>query len=575
MAWTNPSLSQQGAPQLSKCQNCGQLLLAGTTSCSQCGTAVGTAAPPPGFTIGELPRGFVINNMYRIDAKLGEGGMGIVYRATDINTNLSVVVKAIRPEFSSREDYKKRILTEGTVLANINHQHVVPMRAVIAEAGTTFLILQYIEGESLDKTLARYGKEGELMPVEDALSIFLQVLQGLGAAHNKGVIHRDIKPGNIMIQSSDSTALVTDFGIAKDQKLSAAATNFKTGVIGSPHYFSPEQITADRNIDRRTDIYSLGIMLFEMLAGKVPFDGASQFAMMKMHTDTPIPSIRASRPEVPAHVETAINKACEKDRENRFASTAEMACAILDIPFDPKTSGAVPLPPISLRGSRDQSGTGGNTTGGSTTHTIGGSASQTQNTKKRNIIILTSAASIAIIAAVIGFSAISTGPTCQTNETACGKACCNNNTSECVDGSCACKPGAPCENNKVCDANHACVDGCLIDGKPFLFGSPNPYNACQVCANSSPTAWKPSPKGTPCKNGGSACNAMGTCVFTPSIAAGDDFTCGVTKDGTVLCWGNNKHGQLGAKPADPEASTAKSTRMQVADLSSIASITVG
>ncbi|MCL2822803.1 MAG: serine/threonine protein kinase, partial [Polyangiaceae bacterium] len=323
------------------CPNCRQPNLPGSRLCSQCGAsftgAQGLQHPPPQAPVqpqhptassGILPIGHVINNMYRIDGILGEGGMGIVYRATEIASQQPVVVKAIRPEFTDREDFRARILDEGRVVAKIDHQNVVQMRAVFAHESNIFLVLQFVDGESLDKTLARYVEHRKFMPLENVMAIFDQILQGVGAAHEEGVIHRDIKPGNILLQSKNAKAKVTDFGIAKAQYDQRAATKMTMGIIGSPHYISPEQINAVADIDARTDIYSLGIMLFEMLAGRVPFDAPTQYAMMTHHLTSPIPSIRNIRPDVPEHIENVICRACAKDRTQRYASTKEMARAI-------------------------------------------------------------------------------------------------------------------------------------------------------------------------------------------------------------------------------------------------------
>lgn len=503
--------------------------------------------------------------MYRIDGVLGEGGMGIVYRATEIAINHPVVVKAIRPEFSDRADFRARILDEGRAVARIDHQNVVQMRSVFAHAANIFLVLQFVEGESLDRTLARYVEKRQFMPIDKALAIFDQILQGVGAAHGKSVIHRDIKPANIMIQAEDSRVKVTDFGIAKAQYDTRAATQMTMGIIGSPHYISPEQIKAVPDIDARTDIYSLGIVLFEMLAGRVPFDAPTQYDMMTLHMTVPIPSIRTIRPDVPVHVENVICRACAKDRAERFSSTSEMARALREVGGagmertvvgGPQNSGQS-IPPGSAFPPSERGKFADETvaqSGGSTIGPLIGAGScekiattfVQRNTHTRNIVVIAGMASVVLVAALIVIAIIKPrAPTCRTDETPCAEGCCNNATNECVAGVCTCKTGTPCGEGKVCNADHACVDGCLINGQFFSRGTTNPNNVCQMCADSNPVAWEPSPKGTQCKTGGSSCDGAGSCMFVPSIATGPGFTCGVTKAGSVKCWGDNDLGQLG------------------------------
>ncbi|MCL2822805.1 MAG: protein kinase [Polyangiaceae bacterium] len=591
--------------------------------------------------------------MYRIDHKIAEGGMGIVYRATEVAINHPVVVKAIRPEFAEREDFRARILDEGKVVAGIAHQNVVQMRSVFELDKNIYLVLEFVEGESLDITLARNLKNRQYLPVDAALSIFDQILQGVGAAHEEGVIHRDLKPANIMIQKKNSRAKVTDFGIAKARDSQRAATKMTMGIIGSPHYVSPEQIKAIADIDARTDVYSLGIVLYEMLALKVPFDANAQFDIMALHLQMPIPSIRAIRPDVPVHVENVICKACAKNRDQRFASTSEMAAALKGMPIQNNWSGPgvggdtvplddkpvdslpvpLPFPPIPTGGQRidnqwtgnqqtgpqlagaHQTGTqlaGPHQTGGQQpfglqgvtppsypgqppSHAPGGpfvphppaiprqpivhtpdfvgpnglppagltagpltfpnpppkTTTPRKDLKKLNVIVLASAAALVLIATIVGIATRSGSESsgkaedvaCPPTYTPCGKTCCNDKSSECVGGNCVCRTGTTCDDGKVCNPLHACVDGCMIDGKFFAHGAPNPNNACQMCAKTNTLAWAPSPAGTPCTTGGSACDGIGACVYTPSIAAGDHFTCGVTKDGTVKCWGTNDKGQ--------------------------------
>jgi len=405
--------------------------------------------------------------MYRIDGVLGEGGMSIVYRATEITINHPVVIKAIRPEYTHREDYRARIIDEGRAVAKIDDHNVVQMRSVFAQGADIFLVLQYVDGESLDKTLRRYAERRQFMPLDKVIAIFEQILQGVGAAHAKGVIHRDLKPANIMIQSDDSRAKVMDFGISKAQYDERAAAEMTIGIIGSPLYISPEQINAEPDIDTRTDIYSLGIMLFEMLAGRVPFDAPTDYETMTLHISSPVPSIRAFRPDVPVHVEDVIYKACAKARGARFASTAEMARALREgvvVGQDRTVFGNGPSfqpGPISgpnnsmlgLSGPQFGGGMGGPMVGvGPVIPPVPGGGSR--NAGSRNTVLVVVAVCVAVGVALIVVIAI----------------------------------------------------------------------VIVFAARGRSTSQAKDPT---------------------SIAAGEHFTCGVTKSGSVKCWGENKNGELG------------------------------
>ena len=294
---------------------------------------------PPPAPPGVLSPGTVVDGKYDIESVLGEGGMGVVYLARDIHTEVPVVVKAIRSEYAHRPEFKSRILAEGRALATIDHNNVVRLNAVVVEPDALYLVMQFIEGESLDKTIERYVAQQTPMPVDLVLKIFFQVLDGVGAAHGEGVIHRDLKPANILIRQRDAVAKVTDFGIAKAEEDAQAGRGQTKGIIGSLLYMAPEQIKGRRDLDKRVDIYGLGILLYELLVGRVPFDAPSEFEIMKLHLEGQIPMISRMRPDVPPYIDAVIQKACAKKRDDRFASTLEMAAALRE---GQATSRAVP-----------------------------------------------------------------------------------------------------------------------------------------------------------------------------------------------------------------------------------------
>lgn len=273
-----------------------------------------------------LPPGALVDKKYAILRVLGEGGMGVVYLARDVHTGLDVVVKAVRSELAHRDDVRARTLAEGRALAQIDHPNVVHLRSIAVEGPSLYLVMQYIEGENLDKIIRRHAERGEKMPVDEALAIFRQIAAGVGAAHQEGVVHRDLKPANVLLRTKDRVAKVTDFGIALVP--TEKERPHTRGILGSLWYMSPEQVTGRRDLDHRVDIYALGILLYQMLVGRVPFDAKSDYEIMKLHAEAPMPLVGASRGDVPPAVDELVQRACAKDREHRFARCEELIAAV-------------------------------------------------------------------------------------------------------------------------------------------------------------------------------------------------------------------------------------------------------
>jgi len=267
---------------------------------------------------------------YRLAELLSRGGMGVVYLAEDVHTGVPIVLKAVRPELAHRKDIRDRTLTEGRTLARIDHPNVVHLNAIVEDATGLWLVMQYIDGESLDHTIKRYTKEGGTIAFTVAIDIFRQILNGVGAAHHEGVVHRDLKPANVLVRRKDGVVKVTDFGIAKpSEEMRAGAGAGKTkGVIGSLWYMAPEQVQGRRDLDMRADIYALGILLFELLTGHVPFNAESSYEIMRMHVEVPLPSVVAERSDAPAWIDEVLGRACAKAREARFSSCEEFLAAI-------------------------------------------------------------------------------------------------------------------------------------------------------------------------------------------------------------------------------------------------------
>jgi serine/threonine protein kinase len=291
-----------------------------------------------------LAPGTIVDRKYKIEKLLGEGGMGIVWLCRDIVTDVPVVLKAIRSEYTHLKDYRARILAEGRALARIDHPNVVRLNAVVAEENEVCLVMQFVEGESLDVSIERHVANKTSFSLLEVISIFRQIVSGVAAAHAEGIIHRDLKPGNVLIRAKDGVVKVTDFGIAKEESEAQEGKGNTVGVIGSVRYMAPEQCTGQKDLDKRLDIYALGIVLFELLTGTRPFDG-SGFELMSKHVHDPLPSVSALRPDVPQWLEIIVRRCTEKKRELRYASCEELLAQIpTDLQSRPSTT--VPGAPV-------------------------------------------------------------------------------------------------------------------------------------------------------------------------------------------------------------------------------------
>src|ERR1051326_460056 len=261
---------------------------------------------------------------YTIDREIGAGGMATVYLARDLRHQRKVALKVLNPELGAVLGVE-RFLSEIRVTANLQHPNLLALFDSGAAEGLLFYVMPYVEGESLG---ARLDREKQL-PVEEAIRIAMAVGNALDYAHRHGVIHRDLKPDNILLH--EGQPLVADFGIALAVSNAGGSRITQTGLsLGTPQYMSPEQATGDRTIDGRTDIYSLGAVLYEMLAGDPPHIGSTAHAIIaKVLMDKPR-SLRLTRSAVPAHVDAAVERALEKLPADRFATAHEFVDALAD-----------------------------------------------------------------------------------------------------------------------------------------------------------------------------------------------------------------------------------------------------
>jgi len=285
---------------------------------------------------------------YRMEEEIARGSMGIVYRAVHTVFEEIVAIKAILPELTLNPELRQRFLNEAKIQRRLEHPNIVQIRKFLIHQEKLYIVMEFIEGETLADRLRRLGRP---MPVSDVILIFRQMLEGLGFAHSQGVIHRDIKPSNIML-TGQGVAKLTDFGIA--HALGTANFTRMGKALGAPAYMSPEQIQGAQ-LDHRTDLYSLGILLYEMLAGRVPFehpqDADSDYAVLTAHINqAPTPPSHWV-PNIPPPLEAATLKALEKRPENRFASCEEFQAGLLRSPAPTGGPAIVPQPePVVPKG---------------------------------------------------------------------------------------------------------------------------------------------------------------------------------------------------------------------------------
>jgi serine/threonine-protein kinase len=259
---------------------------------------------------------------YRVEGVLGRGGMATVFLATDIRHQRRVAIKVLRPEVASALG-TARFLREINIASALTHPHLVPLYDSGEAGDRLYYVMPFIQGETLR---ARLKRERQLS-LEDALRITLDVAEGLGYAHQQGVVHRDIKPENILFQSG--RAMVADFGIARAIAASATESVTTSGiVIGTAPYMSPEQAAGERELDARSDLYSLGCVLYEMLTGEPPFSGANVQAIIARHIAERAPSISVVRPDLPESVDAMVRRALAKTPADRFATAADFSATV-------------------------------------------------------------------------------------------------------------------------------------------------------------------------------------------------------------------------------------------------------
>jgi len=268
--------------------------------------------------------GQVLGGRYQIEELLGQGGMSAVYKARDPNLQRTVAIKLIHPHLSDNEEFVRRFESEATSIARLRHPNIVQVYDFNHEGDLYFMVLEFVAGETLQSRIKRLNASGRYLPLRDALHFTMDVCKAADYAHQRGLIHRDIKPANVMLDVTGN-AILMDFGIAR---MLGGQQHTATGaVLGTALYMSPEQIQG-LHPDARSDIYSIGVMLFEALGGRPPFEADSVMTLMMMHLNDPVPDLSQLNPDIPQGVKVIVNRALEKDRNNRFQSCSEMAAAL-------------------------------------------------------------------------------------------------------------------------------------------------------------------------------------------------------------------------------------------------------
>lgn len=263
-----------------------------------------------------LSKGQKINDRYEIVKSIGEGGMANVYLANDKILDRKVAIKVLRGDLSADEKFVRRFQREALSVSNLSHPNIVEVYDVGEEDGQYYIVMEYIEG----KTLKQLLNKRESLTLTEVIDIMTQLTDGIAHAHESYIIHRDIKPQNIMIED-DGKIKITDFGIA--MALNATQITQTNSVMGSVHYLPPEQASG-KGATIKGDIYSLGILMYELLTGTVPFKGDNAVEIALKHMKDKIPSVRKQNPAIPQSVENIILKAAAKNPRNRYETAREM-----------------------------------------------------------------------------------------------------------------------------------------------------------------------------------------------------------------------------------------------------------
>jgi serine/threonine protein kinase len=295
-----------------------------TTACRTCGAAAGAVdevCPSCGAVCGDLPRTHIVDGRYEVDSVLGRGGMGVVYLARELWLDRMVALKVIAPRWVENPQVVASFHREARELAKIRSQHVVHVYAFGRLEGSYFFVMEYVRGRSLREILAEHKQHGATIHVRRTLTILTQIAEGIGAVHAAGIVHRDVKPANIVIEEDSGRPALVDFGLAApgdDPNLALA--------VGTPRYMAPEQAgmgVPGRAVSARTDVYALACTAFEMITGRPPFEGSDPNQLMRQHARKPPPAVSSIRKELAAF-DRVLARALAKDPLERYENCSEM-----------------------------------------------------------------------------------------------------------------------------------------------------------------------------------------------------------------------------------------------------------
>jgi serine/threonine-protein kinase len=257
---------------------------------------------------------------YKILEKLGEGGMGAVFKGVDVMVEREVAIKMLRPEIARQPEIVERFRSEAVTLAKLNHPGIATLFSFFRQGDEFFMVMEFVPGRTLEALLREFGP----MPVEQAVPVFSKILGGIEHAHQLGILHRDIKPANVMLTAAGAVK-VTDFGIARI--VGAARMTRQGNIVGTLEYIAPERIKGEEH-DARSDLYSLGAMLYETLSGHLPFERDSEYALMQAHLMEPPPPLGRFGRDIPPEIEAVALRALAKRPADRFASAGEFSAAL-------------------------------------------------------------------------------------------------------------------------------------------------------------------------------------------------------------------------------------------------------
>ncbi|HEU4990650.1 MAG TPA: serine/threonine-protein kinase [Gemmatimonadaceae bacterium] len=261
-----------------------------------------------------------VRGQYQVIRELGRGGMGVVFLARDVALHRVVAIKVLRHEFVHSDDHRERFRREARLTAWLNHPGIVPVYTFGERGALVYIVMQYVQGESLAERLRRDSK----LSAPEAVRVLCDLAETLAYVHGQGMVHRDLKAENVLIDRTTGRALLTDLGVARLRDASPDEWE-RTHAFGTPHYMSPEQAAGEPDLDGRSDLYSLGVLGYLMLSGRLPFHGATFAALAAQHIVRAPEALSELAPEAPIRLVSAIERCLAKEREDRWASAEEFA----------------------------------------------------------------------------------------------------------------------------------------------------------------------------------------------------------------------------------------------------------